>query len=482
MNKTLAIITVGRAVQVLLGMALIKVATHFLSPKEMGYFSIITAVVGYFGLTLANPVGQYFNRQINEWRAQGSILSRLLIFCGYSVVASLAVFVILLVANHFLHLAPGVPHMTFATVATLFFASQTLNMTFLSLLVLLGYQGSYVLLLVLMSLCGLGFSSMAMLYWNPDAVTWVYGQALGHFVVAPIAFFSIIKKTQSKLKFPRQVEFTDLKERGQSVFRFVLPLAIATLFMWLAHEAFRFPIEMTAGLEYLGYFSVGMLIAQKIGNTIETIVTQVLFPDFFQRLVNSSKEDREGAWNQLLEKSLPVFLITAFFTCACAKPLVAVLASKDYESAWVFVLFLAFVQMFRSIGNVASMVAHSEKVTGKLVPPYAFGAVFCLGGVYMAGSTEHYYLLIPAVITVSGFLTMTLVFYCLKDLLQTQWPVKAVIKSLCFLPLFAIPEILTGLFEGAILPMAVSLAAGGALYAGSLYFILNFRSFNGARA
>ena len=65
------LIIFGRAAQFTLLLMVMRVATTYLPPAEMGRLSLITAAIAFYALFLVNPVGMFINRRFHSWDALG---------------------------------------------------------------------------------------------------------------------------------------------------------------------------------------------------------------------------------------------------------------------------------------------------------------------------------------------------------------------------------------------------------------------------
>ena len=65
------VIIFGRAAQFILLLMVMRVATTYLPPEEMGRLSLITAAVAFYALFLVNPVGMFINRRLHAWDELG---------------------------------------------------------------------------------------------------------------------------------------------------------------------------------------------------------------------------------------------------------------------------------------------------------------------------------------------------------------------------------------------------------------------------
>ncbi len=421
MTSWFLIVGMGRVLQAVIGLAAIKVATSWLPPAEMGVFSLIYGVIGYVGLTFSNPIGLYMTRHINEWESEGLASLRFFWFFLYLLLASLLCFLLVFSLSRGFNLFGSQEHSKLAFVVALFFLSQSTVNTFANLMNIIGNQLTF----VSVSVCSLGLALlMAWLIVSngyPNTLHWIAGQALSYIVFVPISFALFFSKNGRISIVKIQEDLLNFKPGIKGVYKYTSPLLLATGLMWLFVEGYRFPIEVIAGLEYLGKFSVGLLVAQRCGVAIETLTTQVFSPVFFKSIVGSDKQHRQKQWNQLFYNTVPIYILSAFFLAGVSPYLGRILVGDTYQDSWTFIFIGVGVQLFRSIGNIFTTVAHSEKDTSSLIIPYAVAAGLCIGGIVLVGQRpEWIYYGVPLSFLLTTILSTVFIAFRMNKILKTH--------------------------------------------------------------
>jgi O-antigen/teichoic acid export membrane protein len=87
-KRDFLIIIVGKLLQIVFMLAIIKVSTTLLSSKDMGSLYMVMTFSSLFMLIFLNPVGQYIQRHLNEWKEQGFLANNILYFILYIIFIS----------------------------------------------------------------------------------------------------------------------------------------------------------------------------------------------------------------------------------------------------------------------------------------------------------------------------------------------------------------------------------------------------------
>lgn len=364
---------VGRLVTALVGLASIRLSTSLLPPDQYGMLALLITFQVFCGLFLVNPVGQYIHRHTHGWADDGTLLPRLARYRAWVIIAAFAG-----------ALASGVWSMTqpitvgerilVMAVVTLMVVAATWNGTSVWLLNMLGYRAQSVSCGAATALLGL-LLSYAFTSFATGGLAWFAGQAVG----MAIGAFGAGIAVRRALPVAKVGRFP-LLEPG--VLRgYILPLAVATGFMWWLLSGYRLLIEMHWGLVALGYAVVGLALATQLWGLLESLAMQFLFPLFYRRIASPDRPDASLAFADLLNTLGPVYLVLAAATLVAAPALLALLVDAAYAGVVHFVLLGAVIEFCRALGNVLATAAQVDRRMFTLVPPYAAGAVSMGAGV-----------------------------------------------------------------------------------------------------
>lgn len=404
MNRTLIFIIFGRVFQILISVIALKLMTNLLSNSEVAVSFLFLAIMNYFGLTLVNPVMQYLNRNLHQWKEEKKATSALLLFVIYlALISIIAFFFLVSFSTSFGHLVDySVYKFALLMAATIFFNFWV--MMVVPALNLLNYQKSFVLFTVSWLLLSLILSIVLILVLQRNASLWLGGQIISQLICGILSSLYLVKVLNEK-DIVKGCKTIATKKNFKELFWFSLPLAVATLFMWVTIDGFRFVVEKVSGIEYLALLTVGFAVAQRISYAIEAIIQQVFFPTYYHRINTDIAEERSQAWGEMFEKVVPSYLITTFFIIALSPFLLTLLSGPRFYGAVAFVIFGAVFHLFRKLASLISISAHSERKTFLLIIPYAVGAFISVIPLFVPPLKNNF--AIPA------FLCLASVFVCL---------------------------------------------------------------------
>jgi O-antigen/teichoic acid export membrane protein len=441
-NKDFLIIFLGKIFQIIIMLVAIRVTTALLNPKVMGIVYIFMTVYPFFVLALINPFGQYINRRIHTWHEQNVIMSNLAVYGLYLLFISLLSSIVGFMLYRF-GVSNGMPLAVFLPLLSSFILFLTLNQTILQILNMLHYRLSFTVLTVLTSLGVLIFGYLFVYFWGNTAENWLYGTVVSNILFTLMGFYLLRKKLKEKyhglLWSIRRLS----KEKIVMIFKFVIPLAIATLFMWLQNQGYRIIVEKNISLEFLGFFGVGMAISGQIASVVESIVMQYFHPIYYKRITNTTLENRQMAINELINTVLPIYFMLALFLSFLAKNLMEILVDGRYYEAYIFAIFAIWVEFFRMATNLFGNISQSEMNTKKFMTPYVIGSIFTIIGVYIVSIGVDYKLLLPLTLVLGGFITMILMYFSMQKLIQFVINYKNIFYAF----LISIPYLFVFLFD-----------------------------------
>lgn len=469
MDSTLVIILLGRIFQIALSLVSVRVYTNLLSTIEVGNLYLINSIVGLFALTFINPVGMYINRKLHKWADDKVVLNYFFIFNIYLVF--IAIFSFLLVSG--LNAVFGVGSGVDARLLSLFIMFNlyfnTWNLTIIPSLNMLNYRKSFVVFTLLTLALGLTLSISFVMLEGASAIHWLSGQLLAQVVMTVLGFLYFKRITKTIFDFG-YIQGIVTRENFYYLAVFSFPLALTTFFMWIQNQSYRMVVEKYLGLEFLGMLGVGMGISASVAVVIESLVQQVYYPIFYSGINTHDSASRTSVWNRMAQLTIPIYVSVTIMVSFLAPHLVKLIVSEKFADAHVFVIYGAWVEMFRMTTNILASVAHSEMKTKVLVKAYFVGGVAALLGVYCSSKAANYQHLIPAALVVSGFLTMLIMHTDMKKLMPINIGFNRIGKSIFFsLPFVVVPLVFTRPI--GMLPSLLLVAIAGLYFISSQYFL-----------
>ena len=363
----------GNAAQFILLLLIMRLATGYLSPEEMGRLSLITAATAFFALFLVNPVGMFINRRVHAWDALGRAKYYLklhwlyLLVVGLIAAASLATFNRIPAFGFQFNTA----WLLILVCGSLLF--NTVNQTAIPSLNLLGFRGRFVALTLATIASGLLISLLLVRFFEPIAEYWLLGLLIGQAILAVIGVKLFFDKLQPDT--PVQApSVTHLKR----LFYFAWPVAISVGFNWLQTQGYRFFMADSLGLAALGLFVAGYGISAGLMAAFESVLTTYFQPKFYKRVSNNNLTEQSLAWNEYAGAILPSLMLVTFLLAGLAPELTRFMVGPAYQSASQYVVWGVLAEGARVLAGVYSMSAHAKMKTRLLLVPNFLGAVICI--------------------------------------------------------------------------------------------------------
>jgi O-antigen/teichoic acid export membrane protein len=384
LNRDFLWVAGGRLVSALAALVAIRVATTLLSPNEYGLWAVLVTFQVFCGLFLVNPVGQYINRHTHEWGDQGVLHSKLRRFKVYVLFASSAGALAAGVWGCFQPFSP-VELLIHMAAVFLMVLCATWNATYVVLLNMFGSRAWSVFWGTATLVFGLAFASL-LVGFHSGGLVWFTGHALGMAAGAVGARYvfarSVPTPTSEQPKYQSFFAPGDLKT-------YVLPLALATGFMWWLVSGYRLMIEQYWGLAALGAMAVGLTLATQLWGLFESLCMQFLFPLYYRRIASANKAQGAQAFSDLLNALGPLYLVLAAATVACAPSLLILFVSAQYANVVVFLQLGALFEFCRVGANLLGSAAQVERNMQSLILPYAVGATLLLLGLLVAADQRY---------------------------------------------------------------------------------------------
>lgn len=436
-NIDFIILAIGKIIQVAISILSIRILTEFLNPDEVGNYYLIITLLTLFNFVLLNPIGQYYGRQLIQWKLTRDIsnATNLLLFLRL-IAISLSLLILLII-----YLAFGYFKSKNLEGFFLFFFISLIASThgvLLNAINTLGYRIRFTIYNVMTLLCSLLISLVFIFFLDKSAMNWLYGIAVSQ-ILFSIGLYNFITKHDSfsfeKVKSVFQKKFI------KKVAIFIFPITITLLFQWGQNQAYRFIIELKYSLEILGYIGVGLGISSAIFSAVESIATQFYNPIYLKQITHANKKDREKAWNELASYMIPIYILLTVFIISLAPFITNILVAEKFYEAYIYCVYGAIIEFFRVITNLIYLVSQTEVKTKNTIVPYALGFLFTIGTLYFFDMTEKLWL-ISLCLSIAYFITFISLYFNMKKLLKIKISIygniKAIILSLPFFYTFYI--------------------------------------------
>lgn len=465
-DKSFIILLFGRLLQILITLFALRVSTTVLPESELGLVYFIVALQNFFVLFLISPVGQFFNRQTSLWFYSGVLKQCFfnhLVYMFFIAILSF-IFIASIISVGFLELSL---YLILLTSFLVFI--QSLNQTIIPMLNMIEKRYAFVFFNLLTTVLCTVFSFLLVVYWSSTALGWLLGVAIGCLLTSLATYIWLNKyvKLESSYKY---YDTHSLRE----VTKFALPIAFSTVLMWFLNSGYRVFIEGSFGLEYLALLGVGLAVSNQIFSAVESLATQYLMPILYRNIKDANESERLEYINDYVSWTFPIYISLAIFLSFSIEYIYPYLVSNKYHSAYIFAIYGVWIELFRVLTNVVSIIGQVEKKTSKIVLPYIFGVVFLIFFLVLIVFFDENFNVMYALVFSSAivFLTMTIRMYAVQNFI---YPVR----KFFFLFLSVVPSVLYFSFLGEYIDFSIVgfffLAVGGGGY--MLGLILYFGKF-----
>lgn len=421
-------ILIGRLLQIVIMLATIRVLTTLLDPKEMGSIYIFTSIYVFFILAFISPLGKYINKHTHTWHESGVLLSNLSIYYIYLfITACLSILI-----GYYLYqfdIANDIPLGIYLLLLFSFVLLIPFNQTVIPLLNMLHYRISFTLLTTCTFLGILIFGYLFVIFFGKSAQNWLFGIVFSNALFGIVGYIvlksKVNEKSNSLMVNLKKITKNNLKK----VLSFTIPLVVAIAFMWLQNSGYRIIIEKNIGLDFLGFFGVGMMVSMQISSVIESIIMQYLHPIYYKDITNTTLNKRKEAIDRLINTVLPIYFMLALFLTFLSKHILEILVDEKYYGAYVFMAFGIWVEFFRMSTNLFENISQSEMNTKKIIYPYIMGGVTTIVLVYFSSFELEYKLFLPLSLVLGGLVTIVAMFFSMKRLINFYINYKLLLVS-----------------------------------------------------
>ncbi|MFT3735700.1 MAG: oligosaccharide flippase family protein [Rhodocyclaceae bacterium] len=465
------LVAFGRALQLVLMLLMMRLATGILPPVEMGRMALINSSTALFALFLIGPVGLFINRRLIAWNEAGAVQHNLSRYWGYVLGVCALTSLVLLVLDHF-GLGPAqaaLPWLLWLIAGSLFF--NTLNQTLIPSLNLLGFGAWFVVLTLATLVVGLVLALILALYGRPDAEYWLSGLLAGQAVVGLAGWWVFSRKINP----PQGGRQPPGRAQYMSLFMFAWPIVLSAALGWIQTQGYRFVLSATTGLESLGLFVVGYGLAAGLVAGLESVLTTWLHPIFYRQLSDGQAAQVERAWNGYAAAILPSMLLFTCLVVASAPWVTRLLLGPQYAASSIFVVWGALAELLRVLASVYGMAAHARMKTSWLLVPAAAGAV--LATVLVSSLVPPYAGAgAAAALCVTGLVVVLLWHLRIRREISISLPARDMLAALAMggvLLLFAGALAYLPGFESPLLNALTHTFLLGLLYLGMQYWLLS---------
>lgn len=386
-------VVVGRLFFSLVYLLSIRISTGLLEPDQYTILGMLVAIQTFCGLIFINPIGQYINRNCQQWWQDQSIDGRMKTFQYYVVVTSLIGGVVASIWFSIFDSGNGFNKFFLANIVILMIWGATWNVTWSSVINILEQRALAVKLSLFAAVCGLLMSAL-LCYSNPTPEMWFLGQAIGNSIGAIAGGYAMRSIGLIKAKSP--VKLID----ASAIKKYCLPLACSTPFIWLQLSGYRLIMPTYWDLTIVGMALAGIGLSLQAWILVETIVVQILIPKYYKILNgsdgavipgyegNNKQQVDRLVFSDLINIVGPFYLFFAAITLVLAPSLVFLIVDEKYILAAHFFAIGSFVELCRVMFNLFANAAQINQNTKLLVLPNIISGSVMTALVVYAGTQK----------------------------------------------------------------------------------------------
>jgi len=467
LDKDFLLISLGRVFQIIVSLVAVRVFTAFLSIAEVGNIYLINSIIGFFGLSLINPVQMYGYRKMYQWADEKFLINYFFLFNLYLSFLAFLSLPVTYVLTRTLGVANSLDLTHLMLFLMFYLYALTWNQTILPTLNMLNQRAAFVAFTCITLTVGIVLSIMSVKFFSATALGWLNGQLVAQGLVAVVAllYFRRIFRDRLALDLRQLIKNNQL----QSVLVFVFPLCLTNFFMWLQNQSYRMIVEKQIGLEFLGMLGLGLSIASNVSAAVESIVQQWYYPRYYREISTDDPMHRTKAWNKMTQMILPIYTMLTIMMSCLAPFMMSILASRRFSGAFLFLIYGAWIELFRMTTNLLASVAHAEMQTTFLIRAYVAGGLIAVCGTYLVSRWYEAYRAIPLVLLVSGLVTMAVMYAQMMKLARLRVGIRQIGKAV----LLSLPFVCAVPFYGHSGSLPVSLMITGVL--GGYFAVSTYR-------
>lgn len=438
-NSELLILIIGRILQILIMLVVIRLSTNLLDANEIGNFYLIVSISGFFGLFLVNPVGQYINRKTHEWYEQSKLVNVFYLYNFYILGLSFASIAIVYILSS-VGIAENINVLYLSIVVALFVYFNTWNQTIIPMMNMLEHRITFVFFTLASQILYLFLAYLFLSIFVKEGVIWFFGQVVAFGIVAIISIYFFMTRIQNDFSL-KNAHGMITSHNIKHILKFTAPLSLGVLFLWMQTQSYAIIIEKYIGSEFLGFFGVGMSVALAITSAFELIIMQYLYPQMYK----SMKDENQFTLviSKILNLIIPIYFLLAIFVSIFATYMMTILVDLKYSDSYIYVIFGVWISFFRMSSNILSNVAHAKLKTEKLIYPYSVGGILSVFGVILASHLEYYNYYIPLSLLFASLLACVVMYIKMNKLVV----IDIKMKNFYIVILFSIPFILSYYFS-----------------------------------
>ena len=453
----------GRGLQMIGGIVTLRVATGLMPPETLGYVAQTTSIVFLLCSMMVAPVNTYIGRGLLGWVDAGVARSNLLRFIKFVVITAIACGLLVYLARSYAAIVEGLPALSIGILTTLYVLGNSLYLSSVSALNLLGHRVAYVGFCNLSLWVGLALAiGFYVSFPGPEA--WLLGLFSGY-IAASSAYLIVLKLTVKTSR--RSGAYLPLT--AQAVFAFAWPQVLISILWWTQTQSYRFVLGEVGGPAVVGLFVAGYTVCSGTMQSFETLFNEIYSPMMYRALKDQSQDGLARTWNEYASAYLPAIALFGAFLVGMGPMLAKILLADQYHEIIPFLFLPALTEMLRAFASSLSIMGVAKLDMRINMLPVLVGAILTPVLVYCFGSIDP--LLGTAVGMFFAYLIVILVVIPIsRRALPIRWPLSRILgAALLGLPMIVLGQFLQTMTDTSLVTSLCVLSIGTLYMLGAQY-------------
>ena len=374
-NKDIFLISTGNIFRIFLVIGYSRLMTFYLNYDQLSKYYIIFSIYTFFSFIIIGSIGHYINRKTIEWINDNSLKDGLLkLFINLLIPITLFAFISVFIYTYLVYDSVSYSLIICSLICSLIIF-KTSSESIYPIFNIINLNLKYIFFLLLFNLLNLILSTFFVYIFDFTFQYWMLGLVASNILITFISWRSLLNNFN--FTRPSNINY-------QEIFSFSSNILIGHVLIWLLTDGFRLIAEQKFTTENLGILILGLVVSTQIFGIIESMLNQLLYPNYLKNISDVNFEKRSEAFNDYLSKVLPIILFIAIFITLFSSEVLSVLIDSSKINSNLINIFQIglWIEFFRVLINTLKHITTSEYKTSRIILPYLVGAIVFLIGAF----------------------------------------------------------------------------------------------------
>ncbi len=372
--KGIAILVVGRGMQILAALATIKIATSLMTPSQVGSVNQISSLAVLLSSTFIAPVSTYLGRGLLGWRESGVLAIYLRQYLKFVVLAAIVLASAMWLSESMADFVPTVSSPWVFILVLIYLVFFSIHTAATSGLVILERRAAYIVFTNIAPWAGLVLA-VILLHQHAQPEVWLLG-IFGGFVLSSAAFFVLLASSNGQRdRTTAGSSRAGIPSTARSVFLFAFPQAIVYVLWWVQSQSYRFMLDDIGGLASVGLFFAAYALCSMPMTTFETLFNEYYSPTLYRNLKGENREQRAQVWDAYASAYMPAVVLFGAFLVGVGPYLAKILLGEEFQGVGSIIVWPAMTETMRAISSSLYTMGIVKLDMRLNIPPVAAGAL-----------------------------------------------------------------------------------------------------------